>query len=92
MKDARLPQRKRRCTAMCRAIRLAYSSLETHMSHAVQAPRSSDYAGTELFNARTIREYAEIILICAWELEYLNLKRRCKTAKTTVKRKSTKAV
>lgn len=89
-----LPQRKRRCTAMCRAIRIAYSSLSSHMSYAIEC-RQRDRDGTvgdELFNARTIREYAEIILICSWELEYLNLKRRNartkKEQRTTIQGKS----
>jgi hypothetical protein len=39
-------------------------------------------AGDAYFNARTIREYAEIILICAVELEFISKKPKAKrTAK-----------
>ena len=55
---------------LCRAITLTFDSLETHLDHAIKAPKS-DYAGDEKFNATTIREYAEVILVCAVELEIL---------------------
>jgi hypothetical protein len=72
---------------MCRAINIAFSSLRSHMQYAVYSPKSTQNTkGGEYWNAKTIREYAEIILICSWELEYLNLKRR----KTSCKPKDKK--
>jgi hypothetical protein len=58
---------------LCRAIHLSYASLETHIPDAITSGRSA-IAGDAYFNARTIREYAEIILICAVELEFISKK------------------
>jgi hypothetical protein len=66
--DRLTPEARRK--NLCRAISLSFDSLETHLLHAIKAPKS-EYAGDEKFNATTIREYAEVILICAVELEIL---------------------
>ena len=69
----------RRRRNLCRAIELSYGALRSHLLSAIKAPRG-DYVGDEKFNAVTIREYAEIILICAAELEFLARKPKRKPA------------
>jgi hypothetical protein len=55
---------------LCRAIELAYSSLQSHFSYSIEPPRKhKDVLGDDHFAANAIKEYAEIILICASELE-----------------------
>ncbi len=68
-RNLKLQRRKR----LCRSIRLVWSSLKTHMDHAIKAPKDDPHGacGTEQFNATAIREYAEVILTLASELEQL---------------------
>lgn len=63
-----VPEHRRK--NLCRAISLTYESLETHLLHAIKSPKS-EWCGDEKFNATTVREYAEVILILSMELEFL---------------------
>lgn len=73
MKRPKLSNQERR-TDLVRAIEIAWSSLETHLESSIKSPRKKkvrEHAGNEKFNAACVREYAEIISICAVELEHL---------------------
>lgn len=61
----------RRKANLCRAIKLAYGSLKTHYLYSIKSPpkKHIEEVGDEAFSAKAIREYAEIILINACELE-----------------------
>jgi hypothetical protein len=51
---------------------LSYESLKTHYYHAISPPRKNvKLLGSAAHSAQAIREYAEIILVCATELEHL---------------------
>jgi len=64
--------KKRRKANLCRAMKLAYGSLKTHYGYSVTPPKkNADELGDGQFAAEAIREYAEIILICACELEQI---------------------
>jgi hypothetical protein len=75
--NARVSSTTRRRKNLCRAIQLTYDSLKTHIPHAIKSERAQ-LAGDTYFNAKTVREYAEIILICAVELEFISKKTRSK--------------
>jgi hypothetical protein len=63
---------KLRKANLCHAIELSYTSLRTHFLHAIEPPKKyNPIVGTAHHSAKAMREYAEIILICAVELEYL---------------------
>lgn len=82
-----VPEHRRK--NLCRAISLTYGSLETHLLHAVKAPKS-EWAGDEKFNATSVREYAEVILICAIELEMLARARKTRSKKSNDTKKKPK--
>lgn len=63
---------KQRAKAMCRSIRLAWSSLRSHLQYAVVPNPAPDSDEDELHHAKAICEYAEQILICAKELKHIN--------------------
>ncbi len=57
---------------LCHAIELAYGSLQSHYAYAIESPKKkTEILGDDAFAAGAIREYAEIILVCASELEQL---------------------
>ncbi len=70
---------------LCRAMDLAYGSAKSHFIYVIK--KGAWYEGDLHFNAKTIREYAEIILICAVELECLARKAK---RPLTVKPRQTK--
>lgn len=60
---------------LARAISLAYSSLHTHLADSVSVPKKKINAhGNEEWNAKCVREYAEIIYTTAVELHELTKK------------------
>ena len=61
---------------MCRAIEIAYESLQSHFMFAIEPPRKNrKELGDAQHSARAIREYGEIIWICGTELEELTKKK-----------------
>ena len=61
---------KTRRINLCHAIELAYTSLQSHFAYSIERPKKNvKILGDDHFAANAIREYAEIILICASELE-----------------------
>lgn len=76
-------EHKKRVKSMCRAIRIAWTSLKSHLQYAVTAdPSDNNTDADELFHAQAICEYAQQIQICAVELRHLNLERK-KSGETT---------
>lgn len=69
---ARLARDTRRKN-LARAINLAYGSLQTHLADSVAVPKKKlvGTRGNEEWNARCVREYAEIIYTSSVELHEL---------------------
>lgn len=58
---------------------MAYESLKTHFYHAIEPPKKyTRLLGSAHHSAEAIRQYAEIILVCADELEHLTRPKRKK--------------
>lgn len=75
MKTRKLTQEERRKN-LARGIYLIWTSLKTHLEYAVKTmPEMLEEGEDERFHAEAIREYAEVILICAIELEVIAPKR-----------------
>lgn len=69
--------KKTRRINLCHAIELAYTSLQSHFAYSIERPKKNvEILGDDHFAARAIREYAEIILVCASELEEITKKRK----------------
>src|SRR5882724_11962505 len=63
---------KARRKELTHAIKLTWSSLDSHLQYAIKSSLRDRRVGEdEHFHAIAIREYAEVILICARELEAL---------------------
>jgi hypothetical protein len=73
---------KQRSKAMCRSIRISWSSLKSHLQYAIDPVEPEE---DHVFHANAIVEYAQAILICAKELRHLNLERKnAETSKKTL--------
>lgn len=76
MKATTGKEHAQRAKAMCRTIRIAWSSLKSHLQYAVHAdPSDCGNNADEVFHAQAIVEYSQQIAICAKELKHINVER-----------------
>lgn len=80
-------EHRKRAKAMCRTIRISWSSLKSHLQWSIDAD-PGDTNADECFHSKAIYEYAQQIYICARELKHLNLERKKNGETARTKEKS----